>query len=144
MIKYSLICKDCNLTFESWFGSSKEYEKLKKKNFLNCHSCNSIKIEKNLMAPSLINNKTSNAKYNKQLKKFNRVRKTISEYQKFIKNNFKYVGDNFAYEARSIHYKTKKKSEKGIYGNATLQDLKELKEEGIETEAITWINEKDN
>jgi len=87
MIKYSLICKDCNLIFESWFASSKEYEKLKKKNFLNCHSCNSIKIEKNLMAPSLINNKTSNAKYNKQLKKFNRVRKTISEYQKFIKNN---------------------------------------------------------
>ena len=143
MIKYSLICKNCNLTFESWFASSKEYEKLKKKNFLNCHSCNSIKIEKNLMAPSLINNKTSNAKYNKQLKKFNRVRKTISEYQKFIKNNFKYVGENFAYEARSIHYKNKK-TKSGIYGNASLEQIKELKEEGIETEVVPWINEKEN
>ena len=37
MIKYSLICKDCDLTFESWFASSKEYEKLKRKKFLNCH-----------------------------------------------------------------------------------------------------------
>ena len=32
----------------------------------------------------------------------------------------------------------------GIYGNATSQDLKELREEGIETETIPWINEKDN
>ena len=45
MIKYSLLCKDCNLTFESWFPSSKEYEKLKRKNFLNCQSCNSINID---------------------------------------------------------------------------------------------------
>ena len=143
MIKYSLMCKDCNLTFESWFASSKEYEKLKKKNFLNCHSCNSIKIEKNLMAPSLINNKTSDAKYNKQLKKFNSVRKTISEYQKFIKNNFEYVGDNFAYEARSIHY-NKKKKKKGIYGTAFKHDLNELKEEGIDAQMIPWFEDKKN
>ena len=52
MIKYSLICRNCDLNFESWFASSKEYEKLKVK-FLNCHKCNSIKVE-NLMAPSLI------------------------------------------------------------------------------------------
>ena len=31
MIKYSLNCKSCNLTFESWFASSKEFDKLKKK-----------------------------------------------------------------------------------------------------------------
>ena len=70
MIKYSLICKDCDLTFESWFASSKEYEKLKKKNFLNCHSCNSFNIEKSLMAPSLIN-KRSNITKTKGLKKYN-------------------------------------------------------------------------
>ena len=34
MIKYRLICKDCDITFDSWFSSSKEYERLKKKNFL--------------------------------------------------------------------------------------------------------------
>ncbi len=44
MIKYSLTCKDCDLNFESWFGSSKEYEKLKRKKLLNCHSCNSLKV----------------------------------------------------------------------------------------------------
>ena len=56
MIKYKLICRDCNISFDSWFSSSLEFEKLKKKNFLSCHNCDSIKIEKTLMAPKLINN----------------------------------------------------------------------------------------
>ena len=142
MIKYSLVCKDCDLIFESWFASSKEYEKLKRKNFLNCHSCNSFNIEKSLMAPSLINKK-SDATVSKELKKYNRIKKTISKYQKFIKDNFEYVGDNFAYEARSIHYNRKKK-EKNIYGTASKQDLKELKEEGIDAKMIPWVEDNNN
>ena len=142
MIKYSLICKDCNLTFESWFASSKEYEKLKKKNFLNCHNCDSTSVEKNLMAPSLVNRK-SDLSNNKERKRYNKIKKTIFEYQKFIKNNFEYVGNNFAYEARSIHYGGKKK-EKAIYGTASNQDLKELKEEGIDTHMIPWPEDKNN
>jgi len=142
MIKYSLLCKDCDLTFESWFASSKEYEKLKRKKLLNCHSCNSINVEKSLMAPSLINSKLD-SKSTKQFKKYTKIKKTISEYQKFIKNNFKYVGDNFAYEARSIHYNEKKK-EKGIYGTASKKDIKELKEEGIDAQMIPWVEDKKN
>ena len=55
MIKYNLLCKKCDLSFDSWFASSKEYDKLKKKKLINCHSCGSQKVEKNLMAPKLIN-----------------------------------------------------------------------------------------
>ena len=142
MIKYRLECKDCNTKYDSWFASSNEYEKLKKRKFLTCHSCNSLKVEKTLMAPQLINNKIEfETKLNttKHLK----IKKTIKNYQKFIKDNFQYVGDNFAYEARSIHYNNKKKS-KGIYGSATKEDLKELKDEGIEAQMIPWIEDKDN
>ncbi len=142
MIKYSLVCKNCNLTFESWFANSKEYEKLKKKKLMSCHSCNSVEIEKSLMAPSLIS-KNSGRKTDKELKKYDKIKKKISEYQKFIKKNFKYVGDNFAYEARSIHY-NEKKEEKGIYGTASKKDIKELKEEGIDAQMIPWIEGKDN
>ena len=142
MIKYKLICKDCNTKFDSWFASSNEYEKLKKRKFLTCHNCNSLKVEKTLMAPQLINSTTkSEAKLDAA--KYQKIKKTIKNYQKFIKDNFQYVGDNFAYEARSIHYNSKKKS-KGIYGSASKQDLKELKEEGIEAQMIPWIEDKDN
>ena len=142
MIKYSLICKDCDTTFESWFGNSKEYEKLKRKKFLSCHICNSIKIEKGLMAPSLINKK-SDILLSKELKKYNKIKKTMSRYQKFIQNNFEYVGNNFAYEARAIHY-NEKNNEKGIYGTASKKDLKELKEEGIDAQTIPWAEDKKN
>ena len=57
--------------------------------------------------------------------------------------NFKYVGENFTYEARSIHY-GKNRSKKGIYGNASSKDIKELKDEGIETSLIPLIDDKEN
>ena len=94
------------------------------------------------MAPQLINSKSKIEK-KVDLEKYNKVKKTIIGYQKFIKENFKYVGDNFAYEARSIHYDRKKKS-KGIYGSASKEDLKELKEEGIDAQMIPWIDENEN
>ena len=142
MIKYKLICKNCDLKFDSWFASSNEFERLKSKKLLNCHNCNSIKVEKTIMAPQLIN---SISKKNEKLnfEKHQKVKKTIINYQKFIKDNFKFVGDNFAYEARSIHYSGKKKS-KGIYGTASKEDLKELKEEGIDAQMIPWIKESEN
>ena len=141
MIKYKLLCKNCSKDFDSWFASSKEFEKLKKSKFINCPNCNSFKIEKSLMAPSIINNKkeSNNLNYKKHLE----IKNKLKEYKNFIKNNFEYVGDNFTYEARSIHYNNKKKN-KGIYGKATAEDIQELSEEGIETESIPWINDKEN
>tara|TARA_A100000164_G_C21680649_1_gene664156 strand:+ start:457 stop:747 length:291 start_codon:yes stop_codon:yes gene_type:complete len=92
------------------------------------------------MAPSLIN-KNLDIKRNKNNDKYYMIKKTLNDYQKFIKDNFRNVGDNFAYEARSIHYDQKNK-EKGIYGKASQQDLKELKEEGIDTYTIPWVEKK--
>ena len=142
MILYKLICKDCKISFDSWFSSSREYEKLKKKKFLNCHVCNSLNIEKTLMSPSIFRSK-NNTKINNKNLKYRNIKKTISEYQNFIKKNFDYVGENFANEARSIHYKNKKAS-KGVYGTATKEDLNELKEEGIEAEMIPWLKNTTN
>ena len=141
MIKYKLICNDCNLLFDSWFASSKEYEKLKKKNFLSCHNCNSSKVEKTLMAPKVINN--SNENLDREEIKLKDISKKIKEYQKFIKKNFKYVGKDFAYEARSIHYEKKTKN-KAIFGTASKNEIAELKEEGINAEIIPWVGDKKN
>ena len=91
------------------------------------------------MAPKLINNNYNNDTHN-ELKKF---KKTIKKYQNFIKENFDYVGENFSQKARSMHYNDNKK-EKGIYGTASKNDLEELREEGIETQMIPWIEDKSN
>ena len=144
MIKYKLSCKECKKSFDSWFSSSKEFERLKKIKLLNCNFCDSLKVEKSLMAPNVLNNLNVNSKYKidekERLKKF---KKEIRKYQNFIKNNFEYVGEKFTFEARSIHYNSKKKT-KGIYGKASREQLKELQEEGIETQSIPWIEDKEN
>ena len=94
------------------------------------------------MTPSVVN-----AKKNKIVtsndNKFIKIKNKIKEYQKFIKKNFNYVGDNFAYEARSLHYDDKKKS-KGIYGKASIEEISELKDEGIETDVIPWFHDEKN
>ena len=92
------------------------------------------------MKPNLA---SANFKKEKLHKNNKDLRKKIKEYQKFIKDNFEYVGENFAYEARSIHY-NKKKRKKNIYGKASVKDVTELKEEGIETSTIPWIEHKEN
>tara|TARA_B100000795_G_scaffold244549_1_gene209134 strand:- start:326 stop:610 length:285 start_codon:yes stop_codon:yes gene_type:complete len=94
------------------------------------------------MSPSVVMTKNI-FKADKQIQKHKETKQIIVKYQEFIKKNFNYVGENFAHEARSIHYRNKKVS-KGIYGTATKEDLKELKEEGIETEIISWIKDTTN
>ena len=141
MIKYQLTCKKCRHIFDSWFASSKEFDKLKKLKLINCNKCNSIKIDKSVMSPSVSSNIILNKeKNNTKLKK---IKSKIKEFQTYIRNNFENVGENFTYEARSIHY-GKKNLKKGIYGSATSKQIKELKEEGIETALIPWVNENEN
>ena len=92
------------------------------------------------MKPNLVNTKFKSDNASKNNKNF---KKKLREYQKFIKENFEYVGENFAYEARSIHY-NKNNNKKNIYGKASKKDVRELKEEGIETSTIPWIEDKEN
>tara|TARA_B110001450_G_C17633623_1_gene486276 strand:+ start:479 stop:904 length:426 start_codon:yes stop_codon:yes gene_type:complete len=141
MIKYKLKCKDCNNIFDSWFASSKDYEKLKKLKHLNCYNCNSLKVDKTLMSPNILGAKKDNINLNN--KKISKIKNKIKEYQTFIKKNFKFVGDNFANKARLLKYDKKDKNE-GIYGTATFKEIKELKEEGIEAETIPWFEDKEN
>jgi len=108
---------------------------------VNCSKCNSLKIEKSIMAPRISSGVTSSkdTSHPKMLE----VKKKLKEFQTYVKNNFDYVGENFTYEARSIHYGNKK-SKKRIYGKASSKDIKELNEEGIETATIPWLSENDN
>ena len=69
--------------------------------------------------------------------------KKIRSYQNFIKKNFKFVGNNFSYEARSMHYNNKN-PKNGIYGTVTKEEIKELKDEGINTHIVPWIEDKEN
>ena len=110
MIKFSLQCKDCKNIYDSWFSTSKDYDKIKELKLLNCNKCSSSNVEKSIMSPNLNSTKKKLSLPNKREKN---IKNKIKSYQNFIKQNFKYVGNNFSYEARSMH-DNKKNPRNGI------------------------------
>ena len=137
MIKYLLKCNK-NHEFESWFSNSIEYEKLKNKKMIECIFCNSKKIEKSIMSPQVIKKQKNK---NNNLNEVNKIKKDLLKIRKFVEQNFEFVGKNLSKEVRSIYYDEKK--QRNIYGTATLEEQKELKDEGIELGSIPWLK-KDN
>ena len=140
MIKYLLKCNN-NHKFESWFSESKEFEKLKKKNLIECIFCHSKNVDKSIMSPNVLRKeKVVEKKINND--DFNKIKKDLIEIRKFIEKNFEFVGNKFAKEVREIHYDNKKN--KNIYGTASTEERLELEEEGIELASIPWVKNKVN
>jgi hypothetical protein len=136
MIVFKLNCQDCKIEYEGWFDSSKEYDKQKRKKLIICPSCESINISKSLMAPNL--GKKTNAKKIKNNNKA--VINKIEKYKKSIEKNFEYVGDNFTEEAKKIKYG--ESDERPIYGEANLEQTKELIDEDISIVPLPWNSTK--
>ena len=89
------------------------------------------------MAPNL--NKKSNSKITKKKKSF---ATNISKLKKIVEKNFDYVGDNFTEEAKKIKYGEAK--ERSIYGEATIEQTKELKDEEIDVLPLPFSSKKTN
>ena len=141
MIKYNLKCEN-NHEFESWFADSKEFEKLNSRKLLECIFCNSKKISKTIMAPMVsISNNKHNDKFQINEYELNREKQKLLKLRNYIEKNFEYVGKDFGKRVREIYYD--KTSKKTIYGTTTLEERKELAEEGIDLISVPWVN-KDN
>ena len=138
MIVFDLKCSH-NHVFEIWFKDSREFEKQKKKGLINCPICDDNNIDKSLKKPNL--SKKSNSKDKKIINKT--LINKISKYKKMVEKNFDYVGDNFTEEAKKIKYGEAK--DRGIYGEANIEQTKELIEEEIDFEPLPWSpNKKTN
>ena len=125
MIVYSLRCENSH-EFEGWFQSGAAYDDQVATGKLVCPMCESHKIEKAIMAPAVSGTKRSTLAAD-ELKK---MRQFMTGMRKYVKENADYVGPKFPEEARKIHYG--ETEERHIYGEATLQEAKELIEEGVE------------
>ena len=140
MIKYLIKCHR-NHEFESWFADSSEFEKLNKKELLECIYCSSRKISKSIMAPMVSGTKNDEIELKISDKKLKTNTDNLLKLRNYIENNFEYVGENFTKKVREIFYD--KNSKRVIYGNATEEERNELAEEGIDLMSIPWV-EKDN
>ena len=139
MIKYTLTCNKGH-QFESWFSNSDSFEKLKKKGHLECAICSSKEIEKSLMAPRITS--ISSNKKETLISTQSALEKEIKALKNKIKKTAIDVGENFPPEARAMHYG--EKEDKPIIGKTTLEEARDLAEEGIPFAPLSWNDDKVN
>ncbi len=139
MIKYNLKCENDH-EFESWFSDSKEFDKLNKKNLLSCIYCSSRMIDKSIMSPSVSNLKKNKSDYEIVNKKLRYEKDKLLKLRSYIEKNFSYVGNEFSKKVREVYYD--KKNNKAIYGTTTLEERKELAQEGIDLLSIPWVDKE--
>lgn len=147
MILYDLICEKDH-QFESWFRNSSAVEKLIKAKAVACPVCESTKVTKALQAPNIpkkgaIRNvpAVSKKKTADVAVAMEKMTQAINELRQTIEKNFDNVGKRFPEEARRIHYGETK--ERGIYGEASPQEAKDLVDEGIKVYALPLPKRKD-
>ena len=136
MIKYALAC-DQSHEFESWFPSSEAYELQLTRGFVTCPFCNSAKVEKQIMAPSVA--RTDKALPAPALEaqpvailseKERELRAALRALREHVMKNAEDVGKGFVEEARKMHHG--ETEERSIYGEADLAEARALLDEGID------------
>ena len=126
MIRYALAC-GAGHDFEGWFGSSGDFDDQSVRGLVSCPMCGSAEVRKQIMAPAVFTTKgragrASGPSREMMMEMATRVRRHVEE-------NFDDVGDAFAREARAIH--EGRSEERGIYGEATPEEVKALVEDGV-------------
>ncbi|MDP3895157.1 MAG: DUF1178 family protein [Mesorhizobium sp.] len=129
MIRFSLHC-DQTHEFEGWFRNNDDFDTQAKRGLVECPSCGSKKVSKALMAPAV---STSRKREKVALAVNAEQRRMMAELKQIaekVRENADYVGDKFADEARKIHFG--EVEARGIYGEATPDEARELVEDGVE------------
>lgn len=141
MIRYTLRCENGH-EFEGWFRSSDAYDKAAKRGAVTCTECGSAHVEKALMTPGVSGTKKDKVALAAPDPRSAAMREVIREFRKKVTENADYVGDKFAEEARKIHYE--ETEPRGIYGEATPDEARELVEEGIDFAPLPRVPEDGN
>lgn len=131
MIRFSLRCASGH-EFEAWFRNGEGYEAQQKADEIACPECGDTHVEKALMAPSIGRGREAGPPMTPA-----RLRAALVELRRQVESHCDYVGSQFAEEARRIHYG--ESDPRGIYGEATESESRELAEEGIKFGRIPWV-----
>jgi hypothetical protein len=164
MIRYSLRCERDH-AFESWFQDSGAYDTQVRRKLVSCPVCNSVKVEKAIMAPRIVGKKgrsraepapqpttpaasTETAAAPPQtstplmMAQERELRTKLKELRDHIVKNADNVGESFPAEARKMHYGDIE--HRPIYGEASPDEARALIEEGVEVSPLPVLPEDRN
>ena len=158
MIRYALRCEGDH-TFESWFQDSAAFDTQVKRKLVSCPVCNSVKIEKAIMAPRIAGKKgretappppapapasaaTETAPTPLLMAQERELRAKLKELRDHIVKNADNVGERFPNEARKMHYG--EIEHRPIYGDASPDEARALIDEGVEVSPLPVLPDDRN
>lgn len=170
MIRYSLSCKNRHV-FDSWFQDSSAFDRQVNRKLIACPHCGDTRIEKTIMAPQVSDSKR--VKRSKAVEKVldksvaktgdaasaasesksseamtiaspqeRELRAKLKELREHIVKNSDHVGARFPEEARKMHYG--EIEHRSIHGEASMDEARELAEEGIEFYPVPVLPDERN
>ena len=137
MIVYNLRCAKEH-AFEAWFRDSATYDEQAAAGEVVCPVCGSTKVTKAPMAPNISASRDKSCDVAKAAEVMGKLRELRAE----VEANSDHVGDKFPEEARKIHYGETEK--RNIHGDASPDEAKALKEEGVDFSVIPWVPRGDS
>jgi len=154
MILYRLKCKKGH-EFEAWFANSGAFDVQQKRGLLSCPECATNKVGKALMTPRVAKPATPRPAKKvaegeaaprrpdtQRLAAHGELATAMRKLRADVEANSEYVGARFCEEARKIHYE--EAPARGIHGEATAEEAKALREEGIEFFPLPLLPEERN
>lgn len=141
MIHYSLICENEH-KFDGWFRNAETYAEQHERGIVTCPVCTSNKVEKALMAPSVSRAGSDKVSLSIGHPQHQQLRAAMQALRNKVTSEADYVGDKFAEEARKIHFK--EVDPRGIYGEATREEVAGLVDDGVDFMPLPNIPEEHN
>ncbi len=141
MIHYSLVC-DKSHKFDGWFSNAAAYDAQKLRGLVTCPICLSTAVDKAMMAPAVARSGSEKVAVSMGHPQQAQLRAAMLALRNKVTSEADYVGDKFAEEARKIHFK--EADARGIYGEATREEVAALADDGIDFMPLPSIPEEHN
>jgi hypothetical protein len=142
MIRFALKCPDGH-QFDSWFGSSADFDRLSASDLLSCGVCGRSGVEKAPMAPQVRASRNDDGAAQQPLSApASPAELALRELRRRIEAQSENVGRRLVEEARAIH--SGEAPERPIHGQARPADARALIEEGIPLVPLPWGDRQAN
>jgi hypothetical protein len=141
VIHYSLVC-DKSHKFDGWFANAAAYDAQKHRGLVTCPICLTTSVDKAVMAPSVARTDTEKVSLSIGHPQHAQLREAMMALRNKVTSEADYVGDKFAEEARKIHFK--EVDPRGIYGEATKEEVAALIEDGVDFMPLPSVKEEHN
>jgi hypothetical protein len=139
VIQYSLQCAEGH-SYDAWFKSAAAYDEQKARGIVLCAICGGRSVEKAMMAPAVARKDGERVSLSAAHPEAAKVREFLRQYRQKVVSEADYVGDKFAEEARKIHFE--EVAPRGIYGEATKDEVAALVDEGVEFLPLPDVGEE--